>query len=52
MTSNGNEGDKKYMTDDGYVFNSYTQALQYVLSEANKTSSCTGGIIEFNEYYY
>ena len=53
MTSNGNDIflTTEYHTNDGSVFNSYADALAYLLQESNKTSTVTT-IEEFNEFYY
>ena len=51
MTTNGNEYETKYRTNDGEVFNTFTQAMEHVIDESNKTSTCTS-LTEFKEYYY
>lgn len=53
MTTNGTEtlDQKRYKTNDGCTFNYYTNALEYLISESQKTSTVTA-IMEFQEYYY
>ena len=50
-TTNGTEYQTKYETNDGEVFNSYTQAMEHLIIESTKTSTCTS-LAEFKEYYY
>lgn len=50
-TTNGTEYQIKYKTNDGEVFNEYTQAMEHLIVESTKTSTCTS-LTEFKEYYY